>query len=138
MQDSIYSKNIQAGGRTYFFDIRQTKGGEKYLHITESRPQGTGNLRNNIVILISLDVILGVIAALKNKEFALGKLAGFMKKGILAYVFGFAILVLVGQVIPSLSLMATVAYFLILLALVGSILDNLGKLGLPIPKMLKK
>ncbi len=92
----------------------------------------------NIVILISLDVILGVIAALKNKEFALGKLAGFMKKGILAYVFGFAILVLVGQVIPSLSLMATVAYFLILLALVGSILDNLGKLGLPIPKMLKK
>jgi len=50
MQDSIYSKNIQAGGRTYFFDIRQTKGGEKYLHITESRPQGTGNLRNNIVI----------------------------------------------------------------------------------------
>ena len=91
-----------------------------------------------IVILIGLDVVLGIIAALKTKEFVLGKVAGFMKKGILVYVFGFAILALVGQVTPSLDMVTTVAYFLILLALVGSILNNLGKLGLPIPKMLRK
>jgi len=91
-----------------------------------------------IVILISLDVVLGIIAALKTKEFVLGKVAGFMKKGVLVYVFGFAVLAAVGQVTSMLSMVATVAYFLILLALVGSILNNLGKLGLPIPKMLRK
>ena len=37
----------------------------------------------NIVMLIGVDVILGIIAALKSKEFVLGKLAGFMKRGIL-------------------------------------------------------
>lgn len=92
----------------------------------------------NIVLLIGIDVILGVLAALKNKEFVLGKLAGFMKKGIVAYVLGFAIVILIGEALPSLALLVIIAYFLVILALVGSILDNLGKLGLPIPKMLKK
>jgi len=31
-----------------------------------------------------------------------------------------------------------ISYFLIVLALIGSILDNLGKMGLPIPKILRK
>ena len=39
MQESIYSKNIKAGNRTYFFDIRKTKSNEKYIHITESRQE---------------------------------------------------------------------------------------------------
>ena len=97
----------------------------------------TSQIRN-IVMLIGIDVVLGILAALKTKEFALGKLAGFMKRGVLTYVFGFAILTLAGQAIPSLDWAVTVAYYLVLLALVGSILDNLGKLGLPLPKMLRK
>jgi len=97
----------------------------------------TSQIRN-IVMLIGIDVVLGILAALKTKEFALGKLAGFMKKGILTYVFGFAVLILVGQALPSLDWVVSVAYYLVLLALVGSILDNLGKLGLPLPKMLRK
>ena len=92
----------------------------------------------NIVVLIGIDVVLGILAALKSKEFALGKLAGFMKRGVLVYVFGYAVLASVGEVIPSLALAVTAAYFLIILALLGSILDNLGKLGLPLPKMLRK
>ncbi|MFY8004046.1 MAG: DUF3276 family protein [Chitinophagaceae bacterium] len=37
-QDSVYSKRIRAGKRrTYFFDIRETKGSDYYLTITESR-----------------------------------------------------------------------------------------------------
>jgi len=97
----------------------------------------TSQIRN-IVMLIGIDVVLGILAALKTKEFALGKLAGFMKRGILTYVFGFAVLILVGQALPSLDWVVSVAYYLVLLALVGSILDNLGKLGLPLPKMLRK
>jgi len=91
-----------------------------------------------IVLLIALDLVLGIVAALLKKEFVLGKLGGFMKRGVLKYVLGFAVLALVGQALPGLAMIVTLAYFLILLALVGSILDNLGKLGLPIPKILRK
>src|SRR4030042_3956682 len=96
-----------------------------------------GAQMRNIVILIGVDVILGIIAALKSKEFVIGKLAGFMKRGILTYVFGFAVIIMIGEALPSLSLVVAVAYWVVVLALIGSILANLGKLGLPIPKMLK-
>lgn len=37
-QDSVYSKRIKAGKRrTYFFDVRATKGNDYFLTITESR-----------------------------------------------------------------------------------------------------
>src|ERR1044072_3664106 len=36
--DSVYSKRIKAGKRrTYFFDVRATRGNDYYLTITESR-----------------------------------------------------------------------------------------------------
>lgn len=36
--DSVYSKRIRAGKRrTYFFDVRETRGSDFYLTITESR-----------------------------------------------------------------------------------------------------
>ncbi len=36
--DSVYSKRIRAGKRrTYFFDVRETRGNDFYLTITESR-----------------------------------------------------------------------------------------------------
>lgn len=91
-----------------------------------------------ILILVAVDVVLGVIAALVKKDFRLGKLAGFMKKGILAYVLGFAVLEMVAQALPSLALVVTVAFVLIVLALIGSILNNLGKMGLGLPAYLKK
>ncbi len=37
-QESVYSKRIKAGKRrTYFFDVRETRGNDYYLTITESR-----------------------------------------------------------------------------------------------------
>lgn len=40
--DSIYSKRIRAGKRrTYFFDVRTTRGNDYYLTITESRKRFT-------------------------------------------------------------------------------------------------
>jgi Protein of unknown function (DUF3276) len=36
-QDKIFSKRIRAGKRTYFFDVRATRGNDYYLTITESR-----------------------------------------------------------------------------------------------------
>jgi len=91
-----------------------------------------------IVVLILVDVILGIIAALLKKDFRLGKVAGFMKKGVLTYILGFAVLELVVQAFPKLIIFPTAAYVLILLALISSILTNLSKMGLPIPGILKK
>ncbi len=91
-----------------------------------------------IVILIVVDIILGIIAALLKKDFKLGKLAGFMKKGIVGYVLGFAVLEMVAQALPSMAWVAMIGFILVTLALVGSILSNLGKMGLPIPTLLKK
>lgn len=36
-RDIVYSTAVRAGKRTYFFDVKQTKNGEKYLTITESK-----------------------------------------------------------------------------------------------------
>ncbi len=38
-QNEIYSKVFRAGRRTYFFDVRETKAGDYYLTITESKRQ---------------------------------------------------------------------------------------------------
>ncbi|MBO0935181.1 DUF3276 family protein [Fibrella sp. HMF5335] len=42
--EKIYSKRVRAGKRTYFFDVKSTRGNDFYLTLTESRrlPQGDG------------------------------------------------------------------------------------------------
>lgn len=36
-REDIFSKPIKAGKRTYFFDVKATRGGDYYLTITESK-----------------------------------------------------------------------------------------------------
>ena len=36
-QDEIFSRALKAGRRTYFFDVRSTRGGDYYLTIAESK-----------------------------------------------------------------------------------------------------
>ena len=36
-QEEIFSQIMRAGRRTYFFDVRETKAGDYYLTITESK-----------------------------------------------------------------------------------------------------
>ena len=35
--DDVYSRPVRAGKRTYFFDVKATKGNDYYLTITESK-----------------------------------------------------------------------------------------------------
>lgn len=91
-----------------------------------------------IVILILVDLVLGIIAAFLKKNFVIGKIAGFVKTGFIKYVFGFAIVEIVAEALPSFAMIVTVVYWFIVVALFGSILDNLGKMGLPMPKILRK
>lgn len=48
----IKSEIIRCGKRTYFFDIKITANGDKYLRITETRlmEEGQPRKRNNIMI----------------------------------------------------------------------------------------
>lgn len=86
-----------------------------------------------IVTLIVIDVILGIIGALTKKNFRLGKVANFMVKPVLGYLFGFIVLANIAQ-----AFVVNTAFVLIVLALIGSILNNLGKVGLGLPAYLKK
>ena len=38
-QKEIFSQSVRAGKRTYFFDVKETKNGEYYLTLTESKKQ---------------------------------------------------------------------------------------------------
>ena len=36
-KEELYSQSIPAGKRRYFFDVKETRGGDKFITITESR-----------------------------------------------------------------------------------------------------
>lgn len=91
-----------------------------------------------ILMLVVVDVVLGIIAALIKKDFRLGKVAGFMKKGVLTYVLGFAVLEMAAQAMPSMASVVMISFVLVVLALVGSILSNIAKMGVNLPAFLKK
>jgi len=92
-----------------------------------------------IVILIAVDVVLGIIAALVKKNFAFGKLSSFMKGPILAYVFGFVVIEIVREALPQLAFVVPVVFVLVVISLLASIIGNLGKLfGFSLPVISKK
>ena len=41
--EDVYSKPVRAGKRTYFFDVKATKGNDYYLTITESKRRVDNN-----------------------------------------------------------------------------------------------
>jgi len=41
--DSLYSKTVKAGDRTYFIDVKEAKNKSKYLTIAESKPSKEGD-----------------------------------------------------------------------------------------------
>jgi hypothetical protein len=55
---AIYSKVIRAGKRTYFFDVKSTKGNDLYLTLTESKKtsdDGQENFEKHKIFLYKED-----------------------------------------------------------------------------------
>ncbi len=46
------NKTVKAGAKTYFFDIKETREGKRYLIITESRFKGEGSERERARIIV--------------------------------------------------------------------------------------
>ena len=55
MTDTNKSRSIRAGSNTYFFDLKETKEGQPYLTITESRFKGEGQERERSSIVVFSD-----------------------------------------------------------------------------------
>ncbi len=45
-KELIFSENVKAGRRIYYFDVRQSRNGDKYIAITESKKISDGNQEN--------------------------------------------------------------------------------------------
>ncbi|MCB9202136.1 MAG: PUR family DNA/RNA-binding protein [Flavobacteriales bacterium] len=58
-EDEIFSKSLRAGRRTYYFDVRETRAGDYYLTITESKKNtnddGTFNFKKHKLYLYKED-----------------------------------------------------------------------------------
>ena len=45
-KDLVYSENVKAGKRIYYFDVKQSRNGDKYIAITESKKINEGTFEN--------------------------------------------------------------------------------------------
>jgi hypothetical protein len=83
--DELYSKAIRAGKRTYFFDVKSTKGNDLYLTITESKKStqnGRTSFQKHKIFLYKedfekfkegLDETLDKLEELKNENSSLSQ-----------------------------------------------------------------
>ena len=93
-----------------------------------------GTLQMQIIVwLIAADVVVAVLSALVKKEFSFRKLGNFMRGPVLGYIFGFAVIGLVGQALPAFAIAVQAVFALVVIALAASILRNLSRFGFPLP-----
>lgn len=45
-KDLVYSEGVKAGKRIYYFDVKQSRNGDKYIAITESKKINEGTMEN--------------------------------------------------------------------------------------------
>ena len=45
-KDLVYSESIKAGKRIYYFDVKQSRNGDRYVAITESKKINEGTMEN--------------------------------------------------------------------------------------------
>ena len=92
-----------------------------------------------LAILLVVDIILGVAAALAEKKFVFNMLANFMLNGVVPFLLGFAVVELVAQEFPFYGPIATFVVFVVIAVnIFASIIANLASLGLHMPSVLKK
>jgi hypothetical protein len=94
-----------------------------------------------VLVLIALDLILGVVAAVKLGTFALSKISGFLKDDVLGKVVPWFVIFSAAKFAPSVDVLGidlnqvqTVLWALVTAALVASLLASLNDLGVSMPK----
>lgn len=99
---------------------------------------GTFEMKTLAVLLV-VDIILGIAAALAEKRFVFNMLANFMLNGVVPFLLGFAVVELVAQEFPLYGPIAAFVIFVVIAVnIFASIIANLASLGLHMPSVLKK
>lgn len=96
-----------------------------------------------VLILIVLDVILGIIAAVKKNEFAFTKVAGFLKDDVLGKVVPWFAVFAAAKFAPDVDVLGidlnqvqTVFWAAVVVALVASLASSAADLGVSLPRSL--
>jgi hypothetical protein len=90
-----------------------------------------------ILILIAVDLLLGIIIAIKEGTFQLSKIANFLNTSVLYFLGGYLLLGVAATAEPQWGAPMLIAAWLALDGtMVGFILAKLKKLGLPVPDKL--
>jgi len=72
--ENIFSTKFQAGNRTYFFDVKTTKDGNRYLKISESKRTGESEFERHQIIVFDKGIdklaekITEVAEKMRNEE----------------------------------------------------------------------
>ena len=84
----------------------------------------------SILVLIIVDTILGIILAIKNKEFAWSHLADFLNSSVLMMFGGYFLLGIVAMAEPSFQLVVPASMALIDAKLIADIVNKFKVFGL--------
>lgn len=86
---------------------------------------------------IGLNFVLAVAVTIRTGEFVLARTAEVLYRKVLPYLLIFAFLAAFGNAI-NLEWLTTASWLLLVASLTSDMLDNLRKLGVPIPEGLTK
>lgn len=92
-----------------------------------------------VAILLAVDIIIGMAAALAQKMFNFNKVAAFMKNGVIPYLLGFAVVQLVIAGIGFyVAIVTFIVFVIVAMNILASIIANLASLGVSMPSVIKK
>jgi phage-related holin len=98
-----------------------------------------------VLVLIALDLVLGVTAAVKLGQFTFAKVAGFCRDDLLGKVVPWFAVYCAWKFAPNVDVLGVDlevvekgVFVFVVAALVGSLLSSLSDLGLKIPDPLSK
>jgi len=86
-----------------------------------------------LVAMILVNFLLGIAVSIKSKKFRLKEIGDFMVSRVLPYILGYFSVGILAVVEPSWGAAVTIAWGVILAALVGAILANLKEIGINVP-----
>lgn len=96
-----------------------------------------------VLILIVLDVVLGITAAVVKKEFAFSKVSGFLKDDVLGKVVPWFAVFAAAKFAPDVDVLGidlnqvqTVFWAAVVIALVASLTSSANDLGVSLPRSL--
>lgn len=69
----LFSEKVSVGNRTYFFDVKESVGGVKYLVITESKKLNEGTRKRNRIMIFQDNMSAFNDGFIKALEFMFGK-----------------------------------------------------------------